>query len=97
LGFRRQKPNDLFFDISVGWIKRSESTFVLLNKVTKTNLVNKRPGNYLLLVASEATFKSQKIPQLLMICSSLKMRKVIYSGKSGSQKLVFLHRSGILI
>jgi hypothetical protein len=30
------------------------------------------------------TFKSQKIPQLLMICYSLTMRKVTYSGKSDS-------------
>jgi len=28
LGFKRQKPNGFFFDFSVGWIKRSESTFV---------------------------------------------------------------------
>jgi len=43
------------------------------------------------------TFKSQKIPLLLMICYSLTMRKVTYSGKSDSQKLLLLQRSGILI
>lgn len=86
--------NDLLMDY-----RRDQEVVFLRQICFSSNLVLAEQTAWKFLVDDSkwGTFKSQKIPLPLMICYSLKMRKVIYSDKSNSQKLLLLHRSGILI